>query len=552
MTLRRPRTFRVAVRAAIALIAVAAIATAAVAATASNGTTYRTAVASRSTVSEELELTGTIEPVAQAAVAFPIAGTVAVVAAKVGQTVTTGQTLATLDPSTLQADLTSKEAALAAAQLTLEKARNGESTGGGVGGPTANGATPAPSATNAATASSAAASNTDTTASGSRSSAAISAARQAVSRDQRRVTAALAAALAASKTATDACTATTPTSTTSTTSPSGPDPQACATALAKTLRSLQALATAEQALAKDQSTLSQLLESAPTTPAQSTTPTTSDAARTPTTVTYTAQQLAAYEAAAAAAAADVAAAEEALAQATIVSPIKGTIATVNLVAGATVSAASSTGNIVIVSNGGFEVTTTATVAQRAKVKVGDSATVVVDGTSTKLSGKVVAIGAATTSNGTTTYPIVVGFTSTPTGAGATAETSAEHSGEVHADATGNTGLRNGASASLSIVVGHSVNALSVPTSAVHSVGTLHTVTVLSGGKPTTVRVELGTTGAERTVITSGLKAGQVVVLAALGAAIPSAGTNTGQFGGGGLGGGLGGNRTFGGPTRFGG
>jgi len=54
------------------------------------------------------------------------------------------------------------------------------------------------------------------------------------------------------------------------------------------------------------------------------------------------------------------------------------------------------------------------------------------------------------------------------------------------------------------------------------------------------------------VITSGLEAGQVVVLADLGASIPSAGTNTGGFGGG-LGGGPGGTRNFGGPTaRFGG
>jgi HlyD family secretion protein len=78
------------------------------------------------------------------------------------------------------------------------------------------------------------------------------------------------------------------------------------------------------------------------------------------------------------------------------------------------------------------------------------------------------------------------------------------------------------------------------------------VTVLTNGKPTIVRVQLGTIGAERTVITSGLEAGQVVVLADLGASIPSAGTNTGGFGGGGFGGGGGGTRTFGGPARFGG
>src|SRR5262249_38969305 len=73
-------------------------------------------------VRQTLQRSGLIEPVAQAAVAFPIAGNVASVVVQPGDSVTTGQTLATIDTSALQADLTAKESALAAAQLTLSKA----------------------------------------------------------------------------------------------------------------------------------------------------------------------------------------------------------------------------------------------------------------------------------------------------------------------------------------------------------------------------------------------------------------------------------------------
>jgi trimeric autotransporter adhesin len=242
--------------------------------------------------------------------------------------------------------------------------------------------------------------------------------------------------------------------------------------------------------------------------------------------TITGAELVADEANVAAAAAEVNAANETLAQATIVSPIAGTVAAVSLSSGDQVSADSSTANVVIVGRGGYEVTTTVTVAERPKVAVGDTATVTPDGSATKLAGTVVSIGVATTSSSTTSYPVTIGFTSEPAG------------------------LRNGASSSVVIVVAHTERGLTVPTSAVTTIGTsFHTVTVLADGKPSTVSIQIGTVGADRTAVTSGLTAGQVVVLADLGQAIPSSNTTT-RFGGGG-GGGFGGSG-FGGAVLTGG
>src|SRR3954469_20103882 len=71
---------------------------------------FRTATVKRATVSQTEQRSGIIEPIAQGTVAFPIAGTVAGVAVQPGQSVTAGQTLATLDTSALQAQLAAQQA----------------------------------------------------------------------------------------------------------------------------------------------------------------------------------------------------------------------------------------------------------------------------------------------------------------------------------------------------------------------------------------------------------------------------------------------------------
>src|SRR5262249_47271145 len=193
----------------------------------------------------------------------------------------------------------------------------------------------------------------------------------------------------------------------------------------------------------------------------------------------------------------------------------GTVASVSLTPGQQVSANSTTATAVVVGTGGYEVATSVSVNDIESVKIGQSATVVADGTNTPLTAKVVSIGVSPSASGnTTTYPVVLGLTTTTSG------------------------LRNGASAATSIEIAHAnASALIVPTSAVHTLNNFHFVTVLQGHTTSNVRVEVGVVGPENTQITSGLQAGQVVVLADLKQAVPSSNIAN-RFGGGGLGGAL--------------
>jgi multidrug efflux pump subunit AcrA (membrane-fusion protein) len=232
-----------------------------------------------------------------------------------------------------------------------------------------------------------------------------------------------------------------------------------------------------------------------------------------------AAQLVSDQAAVDAAGAAVSVARQSIDQATVVSPIAGTVGAVTLVPGQQVTAGSSTADVVVVGQGGSEVATTVSVDDVDKVKIGQTATVVPDGTSTSLDARVVSVGVAGSASGTTTtYPVVVGFTGSPAGLG------------------------NGASASVRIELARAVDVLTVPTSAVHTTGTVKTVEVPAGGSTRVVPVQVGTVGPDRTEVTSGLAAGQTVVLADLSRPLPASNTtNTGGglggLGGGGLGGG---------------
>ena len=91
---------------------------------------YRTATVASQSVDQTLTEVGVVQPVSQATVAFPVSGTVATVDVAVGDKVGVGQKLATLDTTSLQASVDQSQAALDQAELTLEKALNGESVGG--------------------------------------------------------------------------------------------------------------------------------------------------------------------------------------------------------------------------------------------------------------------------------------------------------------------------------------------------------------------------------------------------------------------------------------
>lgn len=237
--------------------------------------------------------------------------------------------------------------------------------------------------------------------------------------------------------------------------------------------------------------------------------------------TITSEQLAADQAAIDAATAQVTAAEQNLDQATLTSPIPGTVAAVGMTPGATVGASSSTATITIVGGGAKQITTTVGLSDVDKVKVGDRATVNVDGGSIPLSGKVSSIGVLSSTTGsTTTYPVKILLDPS------TAK------------------LYDGSGASVSIVVSAVRNVLTVPSSAVHHVGGLSTVSVLKKGKVSTVAVTVGAQGTDLTEIKSGLSAGDQVVLADLGAPLPSGGFNATNSRGGLLGGGAGGGGRF--------
>jgi HlyD family secretion protein len=486
------------------VVTAAALAERALADTSSGNASFRTATVKRATVSQTLQRSGTIEPVAQGTVSFPISGRVASVAVQPAQTVTTGQALAALDTAALEATVTSKQATLAAAQLTLDKALNGQSS--------ASGGTSA----------------TDSTKSGS--------ARQAVASDQQKVDGALANSQVALRNASSSCGAgqggggtsgstfksTSGETTTTTTPQSSSD---CIKALQSSLDAQQSVAAAQSDLAKAETTLDNLLSSASSSSSsggsgQASGATTSGTAagQGSASSTPSSAELVADQAAVDAAQADVTAAQQNLAQATIVSPIDGTVAAVNLKTGDQVSAASSTANIVVVGPGGYEVTTTVPVADIGKVKPGNAATVLPDGSSTAVDGKVVSIAVMPTTSGTTTtYAVVIGLTGSPSG------------------------LRNGAAAAVTITLSHVADALTVPTSAVRTAGggALHVVTVLAAGKTSLVPIGVGAVGADLTEVTSGLQDGQAVVLADLHQAVPS-NTNANIRGLGGGGGGFGG------------
>jgi multidrug efflux pump subunit AcrA (membrane-fusion protein) len=498
---------RRAFTAAVLAIAVALVAGVGVARASGSSTSgYRTATVSTQNVESVLTGVGSIEPVAQASVTFPVGGTVATVDVSVGQSIGTGQQLASLDTQSLTTALNQKQTALATAQLALSKALSGSSS--------------TPSTGSSGTTSSGTASSGSSGSSPSGSTA-VSDAQRAVVEAQRAVDHSLSAADQALAEAQQVCsapgpgpttTSTTSTSTTSTTVPGGrggTDPclaaqQKVASAQARVATDQKALSTATASLA-DAVTQQASSGTGSSSRASTGSSSTSSAAGTRTGATggsgTSAADLIADQAAVDAAAAEVAVAQQNLAATTIVSPISGTVAAVNLTVGSSVTAGSTTANVIVVGQGGMEVTTPVGVDQIADVKVGQRGTVLPDGATTPLPGQVVAIALTpTTSARGATYTVTIGL-----------------------DDQG-TNLFNGSTATVAITTAGATSVLAVPTSAVQANGTARTVTVLDGTTTSTVTVKTGVVGSQWTQITDGLTAGQVVVIADLSQPLPGSAT----------------------------
>jgi RND family efflux transporter MFP subunit len=502
---RRPSRRGLLAAGTAAVVLVAAGGVAAYAANRSGAPAYRTATVGTASVSQTLHATGTVQPATSATLSFPVAGTVASLLVAPGDTVTAGQRLAALDTTALTSALARAQAAVADAALTLEQARNGQLTSGGQSGGTSN------SRSSGGTAADPAATK------------AVEAAQRQVMADQRQLDRLLTTVKADLAAATTACATTpnptqtdpagrsgrpneptgpptnpTPTPTPTPTAPGGtPEPAACLAAQRTVLTGETATYALERALAQHENTLDRAL--------QHTSSSTTPSAGTPASTVPSATQLAAYQAAVDAAQAALAVSRQNLQQATLVSPIAGTVSTVGIAAGQQVAAGSSTAVIGIVGGDTHVITLAVDVTAIAQVKVGQPATVTPDGGTGPLAATVVSVGAAPSSTGGSSYPVRLGLAGHPAG------------------------LRDGVAAAVSLVTGQATGALTVPTSAVHHLGRQAYVLLLRDGTARNQPVTVGATGAVYTEITAGLVAGQQVVLADLSLPVPTSGTTT-RFG----------------------
>jgi len=234
----------------------------------------------------------------------------------------------------------------------------------------------------------------------------------------------------------------------------------------------------------------------------------------------TTAQIEAAKAQVAAAQAKLTSAQNDLAGATMTAPFAGVVAQVNLTVNNTVngttstttgpgtttvvsSATSTAAQIVVVDTSTWLVNATVGMADLASLKQGLTCTVAATGATASLPGTLTSIGiVGTTSAGTTSYPIIVTLTGNPTG------------------------LYMGGSADVTVVA-KSVTVLTVPTAAVQRQNGQTYVTLVTNGADTMTNVTVGQVYGARTEISSGLVAGDEVV-------VPTQATgNSSRFPGGG-------------------
>ena len=571
--------FRVAV---VLIVAAGVILTVVI--TGGSGPIYRTAVVGTGTAVATLDSVAAVTPVNKADLRFDVSGTVGAVDVAVGQKVSAGQVLASLDTTELDSGVVSAQASLASAQLTLAKDQASQTAG--------SSSTSSPT-TKATASGTPAASSSSASPSGGHgaSDQQIQNLQATLLADQRQQDEDAAAAEAALRTATTACQSSTSAASAAAATPSfHPPPTSpptssppgsggsgtaltCSAALAQASAAQSRLSTDIKTVDKDESALNAALESSSgsggtaasgsggangghggsssTTGATATTgaavtaatTATSDASESPSGAASngagsdgskakpaTAGQLAVDQASIDAAQANLDSAQAALGDANLVSTIAGTVASVSVAPGGSVSSASGSTSpdiVVIGSGNSYQAVADVPVTRIGAVSVGQRAVVTPDSTDAAVDGTVTAIGVLGTSQSTTTtYPVTVSLDSP------------------------DLGQLSGAGAEVSIVTQTSRDdAVTVPSSAVRTVGSRHLVTVLgSDGTTKSVAVAVGTVGDVLTEVTSGLTKGEKVVLADYGAPVPSSSATTGRFGlgGGGLGGG-----TFGGAGGLG-
>ncbi len=205
-------------------------------------------------------------------------------------------------------------------------------------------------------------------------------------------------------------------------------------------------------------------------------------------------------------------AEQNLADANLISPISGVVTEVSVTVGGSSSGSTSDPAIEVENPSTFEVDANASTRQVSELKVGDQVLVVPTGAAQPSTGTVVSISTIPTiSNGVATFAIVIGVTGKPTD------------------------MYVGATADLTAIFLNVRNVLTVPSSAVQTLGTRSFVGILSHGKEVMHPVVIGAVGGVFTQIKAGLKPGEKVVIANLSASLPGQKSNNGnQFSGGGV------------------
>jgi multidrug efflux pump subunit AcrA (membrane-fusion protein) len=562
---QKRKTRRKRAGAAVAVVVVGTVGGVLIAdAVASGSPAYITAEATTAGVSQTLPLMGVVEPVSNVQADFQVGGTVSAVDVSMGQQVTAGQQLATLDASSLQLAVSNDQAILTAAEARLTADEENQASAG------------SSSPNSAATASSVAGSSPGIvlavatflgTEGHGGSTGSLTADQQAVVAGQHTVDLDVQASDAAfrqaqmtcsavpagsgsstsSSTSTTSTTSTTPTTSTSSTSngsasaaassskssptstagsvsPGGTGSSAaCVAALGNAEQAAAKANSAEQALATAESSLAQLLsKQAAASPSKSTGSSTgspsghssinsgtsglgasgSGTSRSTTANTDTPQQLASDQATIDSDEANLVVAQQDLSDAVLTAPISGMVAAVSLTPNQTVTAGSTTDAITVISPGTYEANATLTTAQVSELTQGDAAQITINGVTGSFDGTVTRIGPVEESNGNYTYPLVIAM-----------------------DAGGQR-LPAGADAQLTVDL-HSVsNAVVVPTSAVHTNGSTSYVLIVKGGSEQEQPVTVGVVGSEYTQITSGLTKGATVILANLSTKVPSSNTNT--------------------------
>jgi multidrug efflux pump subunit AcrA (membrane-fusion protein) len=533
----------VVVTAAVALVAIGGTYAANGAAGGGPAAALTTAKVTRSSIESTLTLTGTVTRVAQATAAFPVSGTVTAVSVRVGDRVSTGQLLATIDPTALQQSVldaqsqldqaraqlaTDLAAAAAASAASATSSASGASRSSGAGSGTA--ATTSPQRSGSA--------NTGPTDPAQQALAAVAAAQQAADRACAPVlggtppastarpstantppsTSTSTSTTSTSSTSTSTSSTSTSTSSSSTTSTATGtgSPSATPEEIAACLDALRAVSTAEQRAGSSLRSWSQELQAQALAQARASTSGSTAASRSGSTSGAAAgggsagvsqSRLITDQAGVTSAEAALAKAQDNLAAAALVAPMDGTVGAIAWAVG---DAAGPSSGIQIIGSGASKVTVQVPQASLATVHVGQATHVTVPGLP-PVDGKVAAVSLLPTTSSTSatpTYAADVLVTGLPEALG------------------------TGGRATVSIVVQRVDGVLAVPASAVTAVSTgVGSVGVVKDGLSARVSVQTGAMGGGLVEVVSGLALGDVVVIGDASQPLPTNGGFPGVGGG---------------------